>query len=612
MATFTWKSATPEMDAFTSEVISNALATIADEMAVTIVRTAHSALIREAMDFSTAICDTHGEIIVQSGASIPIHIGSIPDAMASITAAFAESVRDGDVYLLNDPFAGGSHLPDIFVIKPLFCRGEHLGYAVTVAHHVDVGGRVPGSVAPDNTDIYQEGLRLGPVRLYDSGTPNEALFTVFERNVRMPEMLFGDLGAQIAACETAQRGLAELERRYGAAQLREYGTTLLDRTEQLTRRAIDGLPDGEYAFVDYIDDDGLGSGPLPVATRVCIRGAAITIDFSGSAPQVRGAINATASYTKSAAYLALKTALREEIPTNSGFFRAIEVKIPEASILNVAHPGSCGNRGLTGYRAVDAVFGALAQVLPDRVRAAGEGGTTTYAFGGRLPDGRSFSVRESLLGAWGGGRDHDGVDAIASAAANIANTPAEVLEAEYPVAVDAYAFVPDSGGAGTHRGGLALVRALRYRAPQGSFYLRADRQKYRPYALAGGEPGTTAKVSLIRDGAERKLPGKVSLDLREGDVLRIVIPGAAGWGPPLERDPQRVLADVRAEKLSVAYARRVYGVVVSGSVGDAGTPVELRVDTRATEKLRQRRRRDAAGRKTNQQRRTHENDHTFT
>lgn len=581
----------PAIDVFTTEVISNALATIADEMAVTIVRTAHSALIREAMDFSTAICDTGGEIIVQSGASIPIHIGSIPDAMANIKAAFGATAREGDIYLLNDPFAGGSHLPDIFVVKPLFCRGEHLGYAVTVAHHADVGGRVPGSVAPDNTEIYQEGIRLGPVRLYDGGTANEALFSVLERNVRMPEMLFGDLGAQIAACQIAQRGLAELEARYGAAQLREYGETLLARTEELTRRAIGRLPDGEYTFVDYIDDDGMGSGPLPISACVRIRGDTIAVDFTGSAPQVRGAINATASYTKSAAYLALKTALSEDIPTNSGFFRPIEVTVPEGSVLNVAHPGSCGNRGLTGYRAVDAVFGALAQVLPDNVRAAGEGGTTTYAFGGRLADGRSFSVRESLLGAWGGARDRDGVDAISSPAANISNTPAEVLEAEYPVAVDEYAFVPDSGGAGTHRGGLALVRALRYCAEKGSFYLRADRQKYRPYALAGGGAGTPARISMVRDGIERKLPAKVSQDLRRGDVLRIVIPGAAGWGPPLERDPELVLADVRAEKLSVKYARRVYGVVVAAGHGDRANPGTLRLDMQTTAKLRQRRRR---------------------
>ena len=312
------------IDPFTTEVITNALATIVDEMAVTIVRTAHSALIREAMDFSTAICDAEGQIVAQSGASIPIHIGSVPDAMASILAAFRASVRAGDVYLLNDPFDGGSHLPDIFVVKPLFCRGELLGYAVTVAHHVDVGGRVPGSVAPDNTEIYQEGIRLGPVRLYDGGAANESLFDVLERNVRIPEILFGDLGAQIAACQIAQRGLAELEVHYGAAHLRDYARTLLTRTEQLTRLAIGKLTPGEYTFTDYIDDDGLGSGPLPIVVRASISGDRVGFDFTGSAAQVRGAINATASYTKSASYLALKTALSEEIPTNSGFFRPIE------------------------------------------------------------------------------------------------------------------------------------------------------------------------------------------------------------------------------------------------------------------------------------------------
>jgi N-methylhydantoinase B len=587
------------LDAFTTEVITNALATVADEMAVTIVRTAHSALIREAMDFSTAICDAAGDVVVQSGASIPIHIGSIPDAMASIKASFAANVRDGDVYLLNDPFDGGSHLPDIFVITPLFCRGDHMGYAVTVAHHADVGGRVLGSISADNTDIYQEGIRLGPVRLYDGGVANEALFRVLERNVRLPEMLFGDLGAQIAACRIGQRGLAELEARYGAAELREYEETLLARTEQLTRLAIGKLPDGEHTFTDYIDDDGLGSGPLPIVARVRITGDTIAVDFTGSAPQVRGAINATASYTKSAVYLALKTALDDEIPTNAGFFRPITVTVPAASILNVAHPGSCGNRGVTGYRATDAVFGALAQVLPGSVRAAGEGGTTSFAFGGRLADGRSFSVRESLLGAWGGGRDRDGVDAISSAAANISNTPAEVLEAEYPVAVETYGLVADSGGAGTHRGGLALVRELRYCADEGQFFLRADRQKFRPYPLAGGSAGTPSRVSLVRDGIERKLPAKISMGVQRGDVIRVVIPGAAGWGPPLARDPELVLADMRAEKISVKYARRIYGVVVEADPDQPTNPASIRLDVQATKRLRQRLER-TRGSKTNE------------
>ena len=578
-------------DPFTAEVITNALATVVDEMAVTIVRTAHSALIREAMDFSTAICDAEGEIVAQSGASIPLHIGSVPDAMASVLAAFRASVREGDVYLLNDPFDGGSHLPDIFVIKPLHCRGEHLAWAVTVAHHVDVGGRVPGSVAPDNTEIYQEGIRLGPVRLYDGGTANESLFDVLERNVRIPEMLFGDLGAQIAACEIAGRGLTELEAHYGAARLRDYARTLLNRTEQLTRLAIGRLTPGEYTFTDHVDDDGLGSGPLPIMVRARISGDRIGFDFTGSAAQVRGAINATASYTKSACYLALKTALSEDIPTNSGFFRPIGVTVPEGSIVNVAPPGACGNRGVIGHRAMDAVFGALAQVLPGAVRAAGEGGTTTYAFAGRLADGRPFSVRESLLGAWGGGRDLDGVDAVASPAANIANTPAEVIEAEYPLAVESYAFAPDSGGAGTHRGGLALMRELRFCGDEGSFYLRADRQRFRPYPLAGGRPGTPARVSLVRDGVERKLPGKVSAKLRCGDVVRVVIPGAAGWGPPLDRDPQRVLEDVRSEKFTRAYARRVYGVVFMETPGGEVRPGALEVDLDATGKLRRRRRR---------------------
>ena len=376
---------------------------------------------------------------------------------------------------------------------------------------------------------------------------------------------------------------------YGAAHLRDYTRTLLNRTEQLTRLAISKLTPGEYTFTDYIDDDGLGSGPLPIVVRASISGDTVGFDFTGSAAQVRGAINATASYTKSASYVALKTALSEEIPTNSGFFRPIEVTVPRGSILNVAPPGACGNRGLTGHRAMDAVFGALAKVLPGAVRAAGEGGTTTYAFAGRRADGRSFSVRESLLGAWGGGRDLDGVDAISSPAANIANTPAEVIEAEYPLAVDAYAFVPDSGGAGTHRGGLALMRELRYCGERGSFYLRADRQRFLPYPLAGGCPGTPARLCLVRDGVERKLPAKVSAELRRGDVVRIVIPGAAGWGPPLNRDPQRVLEDVRSEKFSEPYARRVYGVVFAEKPDGVAGPGALELDLEATRKLRRRR-----------------------
>src|SRR5215468_5436517 len=358
------------------ELFKNSLFSIADEMALTIFRTTYSGVLKDNMDYSTAMFDGSGKLVAQ-GLTLPGHLGSMPTAMAAIRKAFDGKIEPGDVFILNDPFQGGMHLPDIFVFKPIFCGGGLLAWAGTVCHHTDVGGRVPGSNASDSTEIYQVGLRIPPLKLFDRGTRNDTLWALVERNVRVPVKVFGDLRAQLAACHISERSLIELSGQYGVEKVGHYMTELIDYSERMTRAAIRKLPDGVYSFLDHIDDDGIDVGkPIPLAVTVTKSGDQILVDWTGSSPQVKGAINNTLSFTKSASYCAIRSVLPADIPNSEGVFRAIEVTAPLGTIANGVLPAACAARGLTGFRMVDCMFGALAQMLPDKVFASSDGGNT--------------------------------------------------------------------------------------------------------------------------------------------------------------------------------------------------------------------------------------------
>jgi N-methylhydantoinase B len=560
------------------ELIKNAIGSVVDEMVLTVVRVAYSSIMKDTMDLSSAFCDRQGRMIAQ-GLSLPLHLGSIPDAMDAVRAKYGDGLEPGDVVVLNDPYQGGMHLPDIFMFKPIFFEGSLLGFAVLVAHHNDMGGRVPGSSAADSTEIFQEGLRIPILKLYERGVANETLLDMIRINVRIPDVVVGDLQAQLAACRIAERGMTELAEKYGREKLESYFEDLLDYSEREARRTIRSIPDGTYSFVDHLDDDGVTPNePVRVQVAVRVAGDELEADLTGTSPQVRGAINSTLSFAKSAVYFVIRSIMNSDAPNNAGFFRPIKVTAPLGCLVNPRPPAACAARGVSGFRLIDAMFGALAEAAPHRVRAAGEGGTTSYSFACYDSDGRFVLFREAIMGAWGGGKLHEGIDGVANPAANISNAPVEMVENQAPIRVERYEFVPDSGGPGEWRGGLSVERQLRFLGERATLQLRSDRRMHPPYGLFGGCAGAASSNTLI-EGTERQvLPTKFTRPLHHGQAVRHTTAGAGGYGDPLRRDPARVLDDVRDGKVSIEGAVRDYGVVVRRG--------PWRVDAEATNKLR--------------------------
>jgi N-methylhydantoinase B len=574
------------IDPITFEVIQHGLGAVVDEMALTIMRTAYSGVVKDALDYSTAFCDRHGRMIAQ-GLTLVVHLGSFPGAVEAILARYGGRIEPGDVFILNDPYgSGGIHLPDIYVIMPVFVDGALEGFACTLAHHTDVGGLVPGSNSTDATEIYQEGLCLPALKLYERGRPSEAIFAIIARNVRVPDKVLGDLRAQVAAARIGERGYQELAARYGAATLRDYGAALLDYSERLARAEIAALPDGVYTFTDYIDADNIAGGPVVIQVAVEISGDRITVDFTGTSPQVPAGINSPLAFTRSAVCGAIRFILDPAIPSSAGYFRAIEVRAPAGTVVNPVLPGACGARGITGFRIIDAVLGALAQAAPERVPAGGEGGNTIISLGGyqrRGAERRPFVYVDLIAGARGGMAGQDGAEGVPHPGSNVASTPVEIAEAELPVRIEAYGLVPDSGGAGRWRGALAQVRQVRLLADEAVLQVRSDKRRFPPYGLQGGQPGTPSTNLLNPGPGERLLPTMGVTTVRRGDVLRHTLAGGGGWGDPLERDPEAVRLDVWNEKLTAAYAWRVYGVVVDeeGRAVDAAATAARRQELRA-------------------------------
>ena len=471
------------------------------------------------------------------------------------------------MFVLNDPFEGGTHLPDVFFIKPLFHEGASFCFVCVSGHQVDIGGRVAGSNACDSTEVYAEGLRIPPLKLYERGAPNQTLFSLLEKNVRVPVQLMGDFRAQVASLTAGEAGLADLIQRFGAATLRRYWAELMDYTERLTRLEIARLPDGVYRFRDNLDSDGIVVRPVPIVLALTIAGDGIVADYTGSAPQVRGALNSTLSMTKAATYFAVRTVLGVDVPNNGGFFRPVEVIAERGSVLDCVLPAASAARGMTMFRVVDAVLGALAQAAPGRVPAAGEGGPTLFSFGGYDKAREPFVFVEIFGGSWGGRPDRDGIEGISHPVLNQRNIPVEVIEVENPLRVRRYGFVPDTGGAGKFRGGLSLMRDFEFvGAEPAQLQMRADRRRTRPYGLAGGQAGSPS-CNLMAPGTEkeRELPAMVTTTIAPGETVRFMTAGGGGWGDPRERDPQAVAEDVADGKMTPAHARAQYGIVVDAA-----------------------------------------------
>ena len=552
------------VDPVTLEVVRNATAAVAEEMNATLVRTSYSPNIKDRKDCSCAVFDADGELVSQAE-NIPVHLGAMPFSVAAALDKFPpESLEPGDEILLNDPFHGGAHLPDLTLVNPAFVDGELIGFLANRAHHADIGGATAGSVAADSTEIYQEGLRLPPVKLSAGGTVNEAIVDLFLANVRTPAERRGDLRAQQAANRTGVDRLTELHDRYD--DLSGILDEIQDYAERRMRAEIGELPDGEYSFADALDDDGQGTEDLPIDVTVSVDDDSIQVDFDGTAEQVRGAINAPFAVTASATYYAFRCVTDPEIPPNAGAYRPIEITAPEGTIVNAQPPAAVVGGNLeVSQRVTDALLGAIGTVAPERAAAAGQGTMNNLTFGGMDPRTESpYTFYETLGGGFGGRTGADGMDGVHVHMSNTLNTPAEVLESAYPLRVTDYSYRPDSGGAGEFRGGLGLRRDIEALA-ETTFSLLADRRTHRPYGLTGGEPGAPGADYLITDDETEPIPAKSTHRLQAGDVVSIRTPGGGGYGDPADRDPESIRRDLAAGKLSPDSARSAYDFDPSGT-----------------------------------------------
>jgi N-methylhydantoinase B len=546
-------------DVLRFETLRIELQGLADEVALKFASSSFSPIIRDYLDFSTAICTPDGRMVAQ-GFSLPLHLGAIPRAMEAALRARPAGLAAGDVMIFNDPYAGGMHLPDIFMIAPAWVDGRLEGNLVVVAHHSDIGGRVPGGSGADSREIFEEGLRIPPLLLQQGGKPVSQVEDIIAANVRLPELVWSDIQAQLAGCLTGTAGLARLVRQHGHELFSDHAERLLAYSQRRIQTELASWPDGTFEFEDYEDHDGLMDCRVTLHVTVTISGGRIAIDFAGTSPQVAGAINATLSFTESACYAAVRALCSDDIPVNAGFLAAVEVRAPEGSVVNARFPAAVAARGVIGYRIVDAIFGALSAALPERVPAAGDGGISGIRMGGRRADGQRFQVNDIMCGAWGARPGLDGVDGAATMAANVANRSIEVTERDDPVRIHAYEFVGDTGGAGRWRGGLSLRRVVELLEEEAVLQIRTHRNPTPPYGLAGGSPGATSQTFLIRGGERMALPAKATLQIRRGEMVEHITAGGGGIGAPAERDPCAVRRDVTEGRISAINASRAYGL----------------------------------------------------
>ncbi|WP_298037254.1 hydantoinase B/oxoprolinase family protein [uncultured Desulfuromonas sp.] len=515
------------IDPIRLEVLKNRFASLTEEMGAALMRTAFSPNIKERRDFSCALFDREGEMVAQA-AHIPVHLGSMP---LSVAAALGRAdLAPGDMVLLNDPYRGGTHLPDVTLVTPVFFGEERPAfYLANRAHHADVGGMTAGSL-PLSTEIFQEGLRIPPVKIVRGGKIDRELLAMVLANVRTPVEREGDLTAQIAANRTGERRLREIVEGCGLEETEGYCRALLDYGARMMEEVVAAIPDGSYAFEDLLDDDGAGLENIPVRCTVTIRGKEAVVDFSKCAPQVPGCLNAVRAITLSAVFYVFRLLAPEEVPGNAGCMRPIGVRTKPGTVADCTFPAAvAGGNVETSQRLVDVLLGALAQALPERIPAASCGSMNNLTVGGAAPGGELFAYYETVAGGAGGGPAGEGASGIQTHMTNTLNTPVEALEHAYPLRVRRYALRVGSGGPGRHRGGDGVTKEIELLAPA-RITLIGERRRTAPYGLQGGGPGRKGRNCLIRDGRERKLPGKCSIDVRAGDRLRVETPGGGGWG----------------------------------------------------------------------------------
>jgi len=561
-------------DPITIEIVASAFRSVVDETFIALMKSAYSTNIKERHDHSTAICDTAGRLIVQADMSLPIHIASMTGLMQTILAKYRlDQIDEGDVFVANDPHvAGGTHLPDINYAAPIFIEGELLGFICNIAHHADIGGMAPGSMAGGMSEIYQEGLRIPLVRLFRRGEMQQDLMDMFLLNARIPDERRGDHFAQIAACRLGIRRVREIGARYGTALIRQVWDELITRTTARMRTAIAAVPDGIYSFDDVMDDDGVATSDIPIRLTVTVTGDRAVFDWRGSSPQVAGNINLPINATQAAVAYGLRALLDPDIANNQGIIDCCEILTDRGSIVDCVAPAPVAARANTSQRLIDMIIGALAPAIPDRAVGASNGANTTAVFSGIDPATRQpYLYFETLGGGFGGRNDRDGKDGVQVHITNTSNLPIEAIETEYPLRVVSYGFVEDSGGPGQFRGGGGLRRVIEPVGHACIFNGAGERFSNAPWGVFGGKPGRPGRYVLeTPDGDTRILPVKpAGVPLAPGARITVETPGSGGYGPPEARAPEALATDLRSGKFSEEFLAKHYGAAFNGAEGGA-------------------------------------------
>lgn len=546
------------------ELLRNGLTSICDEMYVALMKSAYSTNIKERKDHSTAIFDIQGRVIVQ-GESLPLHLASMLGLVEVVLERVGiDNLHPGDMFISNDPFVGrGSHLPDVALVAPVFYGDALVFFVADIAHHADIGGMAPGSMAGGMTEVYQEGLRIPPIRIMQGGEIVEDVFDLILLNVRVPAERRGDYLAQMASNRLGERRLHELFKSWSLEQLREGADTLVQAVARRMRAGIAGLPDGEYSFADIMDDDGMGTMNIPICVRVVVEGEEILFDFTGSAPQVQGNINISYAGLEASVLFALKVLVDPDGPTNHGMLDPVKIIAEKGSITNAVFPAATAARAQSCQRVIDVILGALSQAVPDRVIAASNGANGVSAFFGAGPDGRYYVYMETIGGGGGARAYKDGKDGVQVHTTNTSNLPVEALENEYPLIIERYELVPDSGGPGTWRGGTSLRRVYRPLGHTTVFSGQGERCVSHPWGLFGGGEGGLGSFTLDFDnGRSEALPTKpMTLEIPPDAAVTVITPGAGGYGAPKERSQADLEDDYANGLFSAEYMKQHYGFV---------------------------------------------------
>jgi len=568
------------LDSITVEVIKGALTYAAEEMGIVLRNSAYSPNIKERMDFSCTLFD-HKKRLAAQAEHIPVHLGSMQLAAQKGLEKFKGKLENGDMILFNDPYISGTHLPDITLICPIFHKQKIIAYSANKAHHSDVGGKAPGSMAGDSTEIYQEGIIIPPVKFVKRENIDKEIASILLSNIRTPEIRLGDLRAQMAANLLGKKRVLELVNRYGVETLHKAMEEIMNYSERRMRIEVSKMPRGTYSAEDYLENTGTSNKKVKIKVTITIKKNQLIIDYTGTDNQVNGPVNAVLGVTLSGVHYALRCLTDPTIPMNDGCYRPVEIRVPEGTLMNPTSPAPvAGGNVETSQRNVDVLLKAFARILPEKVCAACQGTMNNIAVGGINPEnGKPWTFYETIAGGFGGRKGIDGVDAIHTHMTNTMNTPIEAIETIHPIRFLKYELRENSGGAGKWRGGVGLERSWMLLASSATLSVLAERTKMSPWGLYGGKKGAKGEYYIIKPNGKRiKLKSKCTVKIQKGDIFVVRTPGGGGYGNALERQPEIVLHDVLNGLVPLDAAKKDYGVAID--------PVTMKIDWKSTQLLR--------------------------